>query len=59
MARYNKRLAQALLFLLTVTEILTTCAEVIFDPKDDYCTGCRSFSHCQQQQSYSRLRSPR
>ena len=53
MARYNKRLAQALLFLLTVTDILTTCAEVIFDPKDDYCTGCRSLSHCQQQQSYS------
>ena len=24
-----------------------------------YCTGCRNVSHCQQQQSYSGLRSPR
>ena len=37
MARYNKRSAQALLFLLTVTDISTTCAEVIFDAEDDYC----------------------
>ena len=27
--------------------------------EDDYCTGCRNVSHCQQQQSYSGLRSPR
>ena len=26
--------------------------------KDDYCTGCRNVSHCQQQQSYSGLCSP-
>ena len=30
-----------------------------FDTEDDYCTGCRNVSHCQQQQSYSGLRSPR
>ena len=29
-----------------------------FDSEDDYRTGCRNVSHCQQQQSYSRLRSP-
>ena len=29
-----------------------------FDSEDDYCTGCRNVSHCQQQQSYSGLRSP-
>ena len=27
--------------------------------EDDYCTGCRNVSHCQQQQCYSELRSPR
>ena len=26
--------------------------------EDDYRTGCRNVSHCQQQQSYSGLRSP-
>ena len=26
--------------------------------EDDYRTGCRNVSHCQQQQSYSQLRSP-
>ena len=26
--------------------------------EDDYCTGCRNVSHCEQQQVYSRLRSP-
>ena len=30
-----------------------------FDSEDDYRTGCRNISHCQQQQSYSGLRSPR
>ena len=30
-----------------------------FDSEDDYCTGCRNMSHCQQQQSYSGLRSPK
>ena len=30
-----------------------------FDSEHDYCTGCRNISHCQQQQSYSGLRSPR
>ena len=30
-----------------------------FDSEDDYCTGCWNISHCQQQQSYSGLRSPR
>ena len=29
-----------------------------FDSEDDYCTGCQNVSHCQQQQSYSGLRSP-
>ena len=29
-----------------------------FDSEDDYRTGCRNVSHCQQQQSYSGLRSP-
>ena len=29
-----------------------------FDSEDDYHTGCRSISHCQQQQSYSGLCSP-
>ena len=29
-----------------------------FDSEDDYRTGCRNISHCQQQQSYSGLRSP-
>ena len=29
-----------------------------FDSKDDYRTGYRNVSHCQQQQSYSGLRSP-
>ena len=28
------------------------------DSEDDYHTGCRNVSHCQQQQSYSGLRSP-
>ena len=28
------------------------------DSEDDYRTGCRNVSHCQQQQSYSGLRSP-
>ena len=30
-----------------------------FDSEDDYCTGCRNVTHCQQQQSYSGLPSPR
>ena len=29
-----------------------------FDSEDDYRTGCRNVSHCQQQQSYSGLHSP-
>ena len=29
-----------------------------FDSEDDYRTGCGKVSHCQQQQSYSGLRSP-
>ena len=29
-----------------------------FDSEDDYRRGCRNVSHCQQQQSYSGLRSP-
>ena len=28
------------------------------DSEDDYRTGCRNVSHCQQQQSYSGIRSP-
>ena len=28
---------------------------VNFDSEDDYRTGCRNVSHCQQQQSYSGL----
>ena len=30
---------------------------IFFDSEDDYRTGCRKVSHCQQQQSYSGLRS--
>ena len=30
-----------------------------FDSEDDYRTGCRNVSHCQQQQFYSGLRWPR
>ena len=30
-----------------------------FDSEDDYRTGCRNVSQCQQQQSYSGLRTPR
>ena len=30
-----------------------------FDSEDDYHTGCQNVSHCQQQQSYSGLHSPR
>ena len=30
----------------------------LFDSEDDYRTGCWNVSHCQQQQSYSGLRSP-
>ena len=29
-----------------------------YDSEDDYRTGCRNVSHCQQQQSYSGLHSP-
>ena len=29
-----------------------------FDSEDDYRTGCRNVTHCQQQRSYSGLRSP-
>ena len=29
-----------------------------FDSEDDHHTGCRNVNHCQQQQSYSGLRSP-
>ena len=47
------------LFLLTVTDISTTCEVVIFFySEDDYRTGCWNVSHCQQQQSYSGLHSP-
>ena len=37
-----------------------TCLNLqeISDSEDDYCTGCRNVSHCQQQQSYSGLCSP-
>ena len=34
------------------------CDTTHFDFEDDYRTGCRNVSHCQQQQSYSGLRSP-
>ena len=37
------------LLLLTVTDVSTTCAVVIFrvfDSGDDYRTGCRNVSHC-------------
>ena len=45
--------------LLTVTDVSTTCAVIIFRAKeDDYRTGCRNISHSQQQQSYLGLRSP-
>ena len=36
----------------------TNYIQITFDSEDDYCTGCRNISHCQQQQSYSGLRSP-
>ena len=29
-----------------------------FESEDDYHTGCQNVSNCQQQQSYSGLRSP-
>ena len=35
------------------------CDTTHFDSEDDYRTGCQNVSHCQQQQSYSGLRSPR
>ena len=38
-------------------QILTT-KMTLFDTEDDYRTSCRNVSHCQQQQSYSGLRSP-
>ena len=38
---------------------LTSCDTTHFDSEDDYRTGCRNVSHCQQQQSYSGLCSPR
>ena len=31
---------------------------MLLDHEDDYRTGCRNFSYCQQQQTYSGLRSP-
>ena len=37
----------------------TDVIQLTFDSEDDYRTGCRNVSHCQQQQSYSGLRSPR
>ena len=33
----------------------TNYIQITFDSEDDYCTGCRNVSHCQQQHSYSGL----
>ena len=52
------------MLFLTVTDVSTTCAVVIglcggvFDSEDEDRTGCRNVSHCQQQQSCSRLVHP-
>jgi len=43
-----------LIWLVTINWRETTH----FDSEDDYRTGCRNVSHCEQQQSYSGLRSP-
>ena len=44
--------------LLTVTDVSTACVVVIFDCEDNYLTGCRNVSRCQQL-SHSGLCSPR
>ena len=36
----------------------TNYIQITFDSEDDYRTGCRNISHCQQQQCYSGLCSP-
>ena len=43
----------------TVYNTINWCDTTHFDSGDDYHTGCRNISHCQQQQSYSGLHSPR
>ena len=43
----------------TVYNTINWCDTSHFDSGDDYHTGCRNISHCQQQQSYSGLHSPR
>ena len=43
----------------TVYNTINWCDTTHFDSGDDYHTGCRNISHCQQQQSYSRLHSSR
>ena len=37
---------------------ITCLIFVQFDCEDDYRTGCRNVSNCEQQESYSGLRSP-
>ena len=37
---------------------INCCDTTHFDSEDDYRTGCRNVSYCQQQQSYSGLSSP-
>ena len=44
-------------FNILLSEVNNLC-ERFFDSEDDYRTGCQNVSHCQQQQSYSGLRSP-
>ena len=44
------------ILLFHVLQILTT-KMTLFDSEDDYRAGCQNVSHCQQQQSYSGLRS--
>ena len=43
---------------VSVTLLYNSCDTTHFDSEDDYRTGCRNVSHCQQQQSYSGLCSP-
>ena len=45
-------------FRLVMKHCVSCLISYINKPEDDYRTGCRSVSHCQQQQSYSGLRSP-
>ena len=60
---FNVRFSVSInVFLCNSTRILKTArhddTSLWFVSEDDYRTGCQNVSHCQQQQSYSGLRSP-